>query len=157
MHALVVYYSRTGNTRKVGEELARVLPGDVEELIDTVNRAGPLGFLSAAGDASQRKLTKLQPIMKDPSAYDLVLVGTPNWNANVSTPVRTYLAENRAKFKSVAFFCTQGVRGGSEKAFAEMEAVAGKKPKATLTVPMSALKNGNHADMLKKFAAEVNA
>jgi hypothetical protein len=28
----------------------------------------------------------------DPNDYDLVLVGTPVWNASVSTPVRTYFA-----------------------------------------------------------------
>ena len=100
---------------------------------------------------------KLEPIKKDPASYDMVIIGTPNWDANMSSPVRTYLTENKAKFRNVAFFLTQGPRGGAEKAFAEMEAVAGKKPKATLAIS-TILKVGNDADdKIKKFAGEIKA
>jgi flavodoxin len=128
MKALIVYYSRTGNTKKVGDELAKALSSDVEELVDTANRAGPIGFLLCAREGSGRKLAKLQPVKKDPANYDIVIIGTPNWAANMSSPVRTYLTENKAKFKGVAFFCAEGVKGGSETVFSEMEEVVGKKP-----------------------------
>jgi flavodoxin len=157
MKALVVYYSRTGNTKKVGDDLAKALPADVEEIIDTANRAGPLGFLKSAGEGSGRKLAKIQPAKTDAASYDIVVIGTPNWDANMSSPVRTYLTENKEKFKSIAFFLTEGVRGGSDRAFAEMEGVAGKKPKATLVVPMTALKSGSYVDKLKKFVEEVKS
>ena len=38
---LVVYYSKTGNTKKIGEELAKKLNADVEEVIDLKNRREP--------------------------------------------------------------------------------------------------------------------
>ncbi|HEY3274350.1 MAG TPA: hypothetical protein VGJ92_11335 [Methanocella sp.] len=157
MKALVVYYSRTGNTKKVGDDLAKLLSCDREELIDTANRAGPVGFLQSIRDGSGRKLATLMPIKMDPANYDIVVIGTPNWDANMSSPVRTYLTENKAKFKSTAFFITQGPRGGDEKALAEMEAVTGKKPKATLTIS-TILRVGNDADdKIKKFADDIKA
>ena len=136
---------------------AKLLSCDVEELVDTASRAGPVGFLKSVRDGSGRKLTTLQPVKMDPANYDIVVVGTPNWDANMSSPVRTYLTENNAKFKTVAFFITQGPRGGDEKALAEMEAVTGKKPKATLTIS-TILRVGNDADdKIKKFANDIRA
>lgn len=157
MKALVVYYSRTGNTKKVGDALAKLLACDVEELVDTVNRAGPVGFALSAREGHDRTFAKIQPIKMDPANYDMVVIGTPNWDANMSSPIRTYLTENKAKFKNVAFFITQGPRGGEERAFNEMEEVAGKKPKATLLIK-TILRVGNDADdKIKKFADEINA
>ena len=45
MKTIVVYYSRTGNTRKVAEELADTLKCDIEQIIDTQKRSDVLGFL----------------------------------------------------------------------------------------------------------------
>ena len=57
MKPLVVFYSRTGTTKKVGEALADLLQCDSEELIDTKKRKGPLGFLRSGRDATRNKLT----------------------------------------------------------------------------------------------------
>ncbi|HEY3273959.1 MAG TPA: hypothetical protein VGJ92_09365 [Methanocella sp.] len=156
MQALVVYYSRSGHTKKVGDELAKAMAADVEELVDTAHRAGPIGFLISGREASGKKLAKLLPVKKDPANYDIVVIGTPIWASNMSSPVRTYLTENIAKFKSVAFFCTEGSKG-DEKAFADMEEVGGKKPKATLAITAADLKSGSDADKVKKFAGEIKA
>jgi flavodoxin len=156
MQALVVYYSRTGHTKKVGEELAKALPADVEEIIDTANRSGPIGWMMSGRDATGRKLATIQPVKKDPANYDIVVIGTPIWASNMSSPVRTYITDNKAKFKNVAFFCTEGSTG-SEKTFAEMEEVIGKKPKATLTITTADLKSGSDADKVKKFADDIKA
>lgn len=156
MQTLVVYYSRTGHTKKVGEELVKALQCDMEEILDTVNRAGPVGWMNSGRQASNKSLTKLQPIKNDPSKYDLVIVGTPVWARHVSTPVRTYLAENKDRLKNVAFFCTEGSTG-SEGTFSDMEELAGKKPKATLTIAAADLKSGGYADKVNKFADALRA
>jgi flavodoxin len=156
MQALIVYYSRTGHTKKVGDDLAKALPGDVDEIVDTANRAGPVGWLMSGREGTGKKLAKIQPAKKDPAGYDIVVIGTPIWASSMSSPVRTYLAENKAKFKNVAFFCTESTKG-SENAFAEMGEIIGKKPKATLTITMADLKGGSDADKVKKFAGEIKA
>lgn len=155
MQALVVYYSRTGNTRLVAGEIVKELKCDSEEILDTVNRAGPVGWLQSGRQAMSKELTKLQPIQKDPANYDLVIIGTPVWAANVSTPVRTYIAENKDKLKKVAFFITEGSKG-EENTIKEMEALSGKKAAATLVVTVKEIKIGDYTEKLKRFVQSLS-
>ncbi len=130
MNALVVYYSRTGTTRKVAEKLAALLNCVSEEIHDTANRKGMLDGLSAGKDATSEKLTKLEKVKTDPAAYDIVIIGTPTWNQRVSTPIRTYCTQYKDRFKKVAFFCTYQYTDNNP--FEEMESLCGKTPVATL-------------------------
>ena len=133
MKTLVVFYSRTGTTKKVAEVLAIKLNADLEEIKDTVERGGAKGYLISGRDATLRRLTKLEPAAKNPADYDRVIIGTPIWSWNMSVPVRTFVTEQKNNFKSVAFFCTMG-GSGNERAFGEMSAIIGQKPVANLTL-----------------------
>jgi len=130
MNALVVYYSRTGTTRKVADKLASLLKCVSEEIHDTKNRKGVLGFLSAGSDATSKKLTKLATVNNDPASFDIVIIGTPKWNRRLSTPIRTYLTTYKDRFKKVAFFCTYQYTDADP--FEEMELICGKAPVTTL-------------------------
>jgi flavodoxin len=57
MKILIVYYSRTGRTKKIAEKIQYRLNADIDEISDTKNRAGILGWLSAGRDAGSRRLT----------------------------------------------------------------------------------------------------
>lgn len=71
----MVFYSRSGFTRIVAEDLARALNADLEELVDTKNRAGVLGYLRSSFDGARGRLTQLKPLSQGPGAYDVVVVG----------------------------------------------------------------------------------
>lgn len=73
MKALIVYYSRTGTTKKVAGEISRLLKCDVEEIVDMKSRAGALGFVAAGKDAFLKKMTKIKGIKKNPGNYDLIV------------------------------------------------------------------------------------
>ena len=77
----------------------------------------------------QKRGASITPMNTDPASYDLVVVGTPVWAWSVSSPVRSYLAAYRGHLPDIAFFCTMGGRG-SERAFEEMQAIAGKASRA---------------------------
>jgi len=156
MKTLVAYYSRTGRTRKVAETLARLLSADVEEISDVSNRSGLIGYLKAGRDASLNQLTKLKPLIKDPSSYDLVVVGTPIWAWNVSPPVRTYLTENKDKIRKVAFYCTMG--GSSDgKAFKSMEEACGMAPATTLALTELEASSKDLEAKLARFVQDIRA
>jgi len=150
MKALVVFYSRTGATKQVAEALAESLNCDSEELIDTKKRGGPLGFLSAGKDAKAKKLTKLTDIKRDPALYDLVILGTPIWAGTLSSAARTYVANNKSKFKRVAFFCTHG-GGESQQLFAEMEALCERRPVSILALQEKEVKTGTYQGKIRQF------
>ncbi len=77
--ALVVFFSRTGKVRRVAEAIAAELGADVEEIVDTRDRRGPFGLLSAARDAMLRRTARIEEPAHDPADYDLVVIGTPVW------------------------------------------------------------------------------
>ena len=125
MKTLVVFYSRSGTTKRVAQEVAKALNADIDEVIDKKSRKGILGFLRAGYDATRGKTTEIE-FEKDPSGYDLVVIGTPVWNGRVTPAIRTYLLRNREKIKNAAFFSTCAGRPG--KCLEQMEELWGKKP-----------------------------
>jgi len=133
MKTLVVFYSRTGTTKKVAEKLAENLSAESEEIIDTLDRSGIMGYLYSGRDAMRRRLAKIKAPQKNPADFDLVIIGTPIWAWNVSAPVRTYLTQQREKLPQVAFFCTMG-GSGYKKVFREMYKIIRKKPIAVLSL-----------------------
>lgn len=123
---LVVYYSRTGNTERVARDVASALGADIEKLVDTRNRKGIFGFLGGGRDAMKKNRTELGPLGKDPASYDLVVLGTPVWAGNITPALRTYLAVNKEKLKSIAYIITSGSTP-AEKIVPLCEDAAGKK------------------------------
>ena len=126
MKTLVSFYSRTGNTKKAGEEIAKNLNADIDEIVDKKIRSGFLGFFSALKDVMFKKSTVITT-KKDLSEYDLVIVGTPVWAGSITPAVSTYLSKNQ--FNRLVFFCTFANNKG--KTFIEMESLS-QKPIAVL-------------------------
>jgi flavodoxin len=126
---LVVYYSRTGNTKKVAEDIAGALNADIEQIIDKKDRSGMSGYFKAGKDAASGTQAEIEPIKNDPAKYDLVVMGTPIWAWTMTPAIRTYITNNKAAFKEIAIFTSSG---GSrpEKTVERMETLAGKKAKA---------------------------
>jgi len=154
---LVVYYSRTGNTQRIGQELGTALGADIEELDDGQNRRGPARYLRCGLDARTRRSVKLRPLAHDPSAYGLLVVGTPVWVSTVSTPVRAFLERCCHPGQQVAWFCTYGLEGEKypERTFEAMTQASGLTPLATLSVRTQDVQ-GEHRDSVAAFAAQLS-
>jgi flavodoxin len=155
MKTLILFYSRTGMTKKVAEKLAVIFNADTEEVCDTVNRSGAGGYLLSGRDATFKKLTILKPLTHDISKYELVIIGTPIWAWTMSTPVRTLLTEQKDKINKVAFFCTQG-GSGAEKAFIQMAQLLNKQPVASFSLLTKEVAQDKMLDVLNNFAAKIN-
>jgi flavodoxin len=126
---LVVYYSKGGNTKTVAQAVAKRMGGELCE----VNEQGVAqpGF--------------------DPSAYGLVVIGTPVNGFSTSLPIQGYLTQNKGKLPAVAFYATyslhpMGTLGGMEK-------LAGKKPVATEKFKSSDIKLGKIDAKVDGFVA----
>jgi flavodoxin len=128
--ALVVCYSRTGNTKKVAEDIAAAINADVEVLIDKKDRSGMMGFLKSGKDASQEKLADIEVVKFDPAKYEMVILGTPIWAGNMAPALRTYITNNKQSFKSISAFTTSGGTKPA-KTIEKIETLAGKKSVST--------------------------
>jgi len=154
--ALLVFYSRSGRTRAVAKAAAAQLGCDMEEIADTTDRHGLIGYLRSAFDATFRRPAKLRPLGTDPEPYDLVIVGTPVWNASVSAPVRTFLKQHSGRLHRVAFFLSHG-SSGRRRVFAQMERLAGTRPLATMAVREAAIRRHRFDLDVQRFVDEIRA
>jgi flavodoxin len=133
MNALVVYYSRTGNTRKAGRAMADLLECGELEIESREDRRGAGGYVRAGIDAMRKRSVPIADVGRDLKAFDLVVVGTPVWAFTVASPVRTFMEQYAKDIRRIAFFCTMG-GSGSARTFRVMEELAGKKPEAVLAL-----------------------
>ena len=152
---LVVFYSRSGNTKKVAKSVSDILKCDIEEIFDTKNRKGVFGFLSAGSDARNNRDIKIKEIKINPSLYDLVIIGTPVWAGNISAPIRTYISKNKDNFKKVAFFCTH-LSPEVMKIFKDMETVCQKTPLSLLEVTSREVKKNQYIQKVEEFIENLN-
>jgi flavodoxin len=152
---LVVYYSRTGYTRTVAGDLVAALHADVDQLDDARDRCGIWGYLRCAREALNKRTVELVQPAYDPSRYDVVLLGTPVWAGNISSPLRSYVAAHKGELKHVAFFCTQG-GSGAEKVFRDLRDLCGRPTLATLAVKDRDITQRTYAQELERFAAAVS-
>jgi flavodoxin len=156
MSSLVVYYSRKGTTKNIGELISTEANWESEEIIDTKKRKGFIGFLKSGKDATLKKLANIEEIQNNPELYDLIILGTPIWNKRMTPAIRTYITEFKYKFKNVAFFCTEGGSGG-QKTFDSMEKLCEKTPISTLEITKNDIKNGDYKDKIKNFIQVLKA
>ena len=149
-NTLVVYYSRSGTTRRLAKMLARELDADLEEIVDDGDRRGVLGYLRSGLEAALRRVPAIHPLEHDPSTYDLVVVGTPIWNWSLSAPVRAFLDEHGKQLDRFAFFCTCG-SSGSGRVFRQMRELCGKNPVAQLVVTAGTSSANDYGGRVRRF------
>jgi flavodoxin len=154
MRVLVVYYSRSGNTRKLAQAVALAGRFDLEELREPRDRSGLLGYLRSGFEATFERRATIAPIELDPAGYDLVAIGTPVWNAALSSPVRTFLEEQRGSIARAAFFATLGGRGVG-RAFRQMAEALGRPPVATLALREHEVDGAGVALHVARFVVEI--
>jgi hypothetical protein len=99
--ALVVVYSRTGNTAKLGKAFAKELGADYLRLQVEGDPAG--SWLSAP---SWKTLVSTAPEQVDLSRYSLILVGGPIWMWHPNALTNTFLRRHEFGGKDVVLFYT---------------------------------------------------
>jgi len=151
---LVVYYSRTGTTRQVAEELARALDADLEAISDPAHRLGRLGYLRSLFEGTFRRLTPIGPRVHDVRSYDLVLLGSPVWTASLSSPVRSFLRLHGGRLQAVGFFCTCG-GWKPERALAQMAREARKEPVASLVLKNKVVSRGEAGPAIRDYVDRI--
>ncbi|MDP2925924.1 MAG: flavodoxin domain-containing protein [Nanoarchaeota archaeon] len=154
MKTLIIFYSRSGNTLGIAEDIKKNIKSDIEEITDLKNRNGIFGYLSGCLDAALKRLTKISLVTKDPGKYDLIIIGTPVWSGSMAPATRTFMIENYIKLKNTAFFCTMGGKD-PKKTFFQMENIFGRKPKDVLAISGEELRTDSYKDKLNAFIKNI--
>ncbi len=96
MKTLIVYYSRTGNTKTACEALQKELGCDIIEIRDLKNREGRWGYFTAALGSIFGTHTEIDPAASRPCAIcAAIIVGSPVWAGKPAAAIRTFIAKNR--------------------------------------------------------------
>ena len=149
---VIAYYSRTGVTRKVAEQLAALLDADLEEIREAKDRSGVLGWLGAGLDSTFKREANLTSD-HNVEGRKTVVIGMPVWGFKPPPAVRSYLRKVNLAGKKVCAFCTFDGSGGDRV----LDAVAGMVPgglAARLALKKPAARP-NLAATLKEWAKQV--
>ena len=110
---LVAYFSMSGNTRLIAQDIQRMTGGDIFE-IKAVGEYGP-DFDSAVEQAREESRNGARPELRAKVAgmqdYDVVFVGFPNWVGTMPMAVFSFLEQYDFTGKILVPFCTHGTGG----------------------------------------------
>ena len=125
---LVLYYSQSDNTKAVAQEISTALGADLEEIVpvEPYNGTYDETIQRCIREREEEILPKIQPVLADVSAYDVVFIGYPIWFGTCALPMLTCLGEIDLSGKKVVPFCTFGSGG----LFSSAADIAKKQPEA---------------------------
>lgn len=116
MKMLIVYYSWSGNTRKIAKMIHEIVKGDMVELEPEV--LYPKSYRATLEQAKREIKTGYKPSLKTKieniDDYEVIFVGSPNWWGTIAPPVVSFLSEYDLSGKIVVPFCTHG-GGGKQR------------------------------------------
>lgn len=146
---LVLYYSQTGATKEVAEEIRKQLGADIDSITATEPYNGDYdATIKRWEDERQKgKNPKINPLKVNVNDYDTIFFGFPIWGGTYALPVKTFLTDNSLEDKTIITFATFG-SGGLEPATKD---VAIAQPKSSVREGYG-IRNAR----LKKAPEEIN-
>lgn len=111
--SLVLFYSYSGNTRRVAQIIGEQIGADLMELQPALPY--PLDYAMTVRRAREeiREKTRLAlaPQNMDWDRYGTIFLGTPNWCGTMAPPLAAFLYQTMPVDKNIVPFCTHGGGG----------------------------------------------
>jgi len=129
MKSIIIYYSYSGNTRKVALVLAEYLREKTEvEIIDLKPQDESHSFLGQCRRAFLKKRAQIDIVNFDLSGYDLICLGTPVWAFGPTPAMNTYLDKcSGIGGKEAILFTTYGSGTGNQRCLNYMQDLLTRK------------------------------
>lgn len=112
-NVLVVYLTRTGNTRVIASTLHRALGGELFEIRAAIPY--PEDYEETVERARQERDSSIEPKLASGvaniSVYDTIFLGFPIWGETAPPPVRSFLRTHDLADKQIYPFITHGGYG----------------------------------------------
>lgn len=105
---LVVYYSYTGHTRMIAENIQKKLNCDILEIkpVKEYSKDYNQVVSEEQNNGSSNKKPEIQKINNDLSKYDEIIIGSPVWWYTIAPVIRTFLTENDLSGKIIKPYAT---------------------------------------------------
>ena len=148
MKTLVVYYSYSGITRKLAEDIALLTDGELRELKPQkpYSYSYNTAVKEVRGEIERGYCPPLAEGAEPVEDAELIFIGSPNWLHTFAPPVLSFLREVNLSGKTVIPFCTHG--GGG---FGDMPERYRKECKGAVLRDGIALKGDYSFDVLEAW------
>lgn len=107
---LIAYFSHTGNTEEIAQEINALVGGDLVEIVEA--DPYPSDYQECVDRAEQEKDQDARPetttIIENMEDYDTVYIGYPIWWHDTPMIIYTFLESYDFSGKTVIPFCTSG-------------------------------------------------
>jgi flavodoxin len=157
LKALVIYYSKTGNTKLMAENMAQKLNADILALKPQkeIKSDGFMLFFRGGFQSMTKRKIKLESIETDFADYDLIILGTPVWAWRLNPVVRSFLKTAKFKNKKFGLFCC--CAGTSKNILAEMREILQENEILGETEFIEPIKNETEKEIerAKQWAQEI--
>lgn len=110
---LVLYYSETGTTKAVAEELQKQLGADIEAIEAVEPYSGDFQQTMQRGQKEMQsgQTPEIKPLKSKIADYDTIFLGYPIWFGTYAMPIATLVKNNDFEGKIIIPFCTFGSGG----------------------------------------------
>lgn len=154
MKSIVIYFSKSGNVKRIATEIAELIKADLKEIISLEKTDGIFGFVKCGFQAVLKKEARIGIVIDDLDRYDLVVICGPVWAGQMSSPVRTFLNKFSSKINNPAFVILHGDEKNKYlNVIKEMSSILSSKQIAYLS--LAEKKNGNYSETILDFAKEI--
>ena len=113
MHHLIVYYSYSGITRRLAEDIALITDGDLREL--KPQKPYSFSYNTAVKEVREEMEKGYCPTLiqglEDIENVEVIFIGSPNWLKTFAPPVLSFLRKVDLSGKTIIPFCTHGGGG----------------------------------------------
>ena len=148
MHPLIVYYSYSGITRRLAEDIALITDGDLREL--KPQKTYSFSYNTAVKEVREEIERGYCPTLIQGAETienaEVIFIGSPNWLKTFAPPVLSFLRAVDLSKKTIIPFCTHG--GGG---FGRMIEDYKKECKNSIIKDGIALKGDYNFDELKTW------
>lgn len=127
---LVLYYSQTGATQTVAEEIQKQLGADIEAIEVTEPYDGDFNqtIERCQKEMAEGVTPELKPLKSNIEDYDIIFLGYPVWFGTYAQPIASLVKTLSFEGKKVVPFCTFGSGGLNSSS----EALKAALPKAEI-------------------------
>lgn len=151
---LLVYFSYTGNTKIIAEQILKELDCDVPELFPKEKYSENYQEVvdEYQNNENGQRICELMPYSVDLNKYDTIIIGSPVWWYTITPVVRTFLKQNSLAGKKIVPFMTNA--GWIGKSFKEIKELC---PDSIVKNEMNIAFTENHAEhKLKTPTSEID-
>ncbi len=140
---LVVYFSRIGYTKMIAYQEANKLGADILEIKAKEKTSGTLGFWWCGRYGMHKWRMEIKNVDSNLSKYGKIIIVSPIWVFNVSSPIRDFCYRYAGKINKVQYIFTHFMKANFKNARSELDGILNKKSSkfTSICVRMGKVKN----------------